>query len=117
MKRYKKVDYFELKEEEFEMKPFFREMNLTEARTLFGVKTNTLRGIKYNFLSDPHYSKQLYVCDECSKMSTTNHLLYCEGYTKLKVGLNIHSNDLDLVQFIQKILEKRDNSQAKLKDD
>ena len=50
IKSYKKFDYWEIKDEPFEMKKYFKELTLQEARVKFAIDTKTLRGIKGHFL-------------------------------------------------------------------
>ena len=57
-RKYKKVDYFQLKEEDFELKDFFRTLSLSESRMIFKIKTNMVKA-KMNTMSDPLFPNQL----------------------------------------------------------
>ena len=48
----KKVDYFQLKNEDFELKEYFKTLSLKQSRTLFSIKTNMVNA-KMNYMSDP----------------------------------------------------------------
>ena len=53
IKSYKKIDYWEIKDEPFEMKNYFKELTLQDARVKFAIDMKTLRGIKGHFSPDP----------------------------------------------------------------
>ena len=59
IKYYKKLDYSELKEEDFEIKSYFKTMNLKDARTMFALRVKMTRYVKTHFFNDKEYAKSL----------------------------------------------------------
>ena len=94
----------------FEMKAFFREMNLKYARTMFSIKTKMTRTIKSHFSNDKKYAAMLWKCSvKCSQVSSLEHTLMCKEYKYLRENRDLYKSDLDLVHYIQDVLEVRDN--------
>ena len=55
MKNYKKVNFKEKQEEDFKIKDYLETLNLMNARTEFAMKTNMLKHIRFNYMSNPKY--------------------------------------------------------------
>ena len=81
---YKKIDYFQLKHENFEVKSYFKDLTVKESRVLFSIHSNTISCAKMNRMSDPQFLRELYKCSECPLMSSTSHFLFCEGFSKIR---------------------------------
>ena len=73
MKNLKKIDYFQLKDNNYKINEVFKTLTLSQARTHFLILTNMVRA-KLNYMSDPVYSRDLYKC-ECEEglLSSTQH--------------------------------------------
>ena len=63
-KTYKKIDFFEMKNEVFQMKPYLKTMKLADARTMFSIQMKTTRTIKSHFMSDKKFALELWKCPE-----------------------------------------------------
>ena len=63
----KELDYQKLRNEPFEMKKYFSELNLPDARLKFSLDTQMLRGIKIHFSSEPKFEEKLWTCYSLSK--------------------------------------------------
>ena len=109
-KHYRKLDYFELREDTFELKRFFKDLPLARARTLFCIKVNMIRYTKMNFMNDPVFAKQNYKCENCDKLCSTDHILICEGYKQLREGKDL-SSDSDLITYFQDVIRIRENNE------
>ena len=55
----KKLNFEELKAEEFERKPYISTLNIHDARTKFALRSKMTKTIKLNFKNDPKYKKEL----------------------------------------------------------
>ena len=112
-KKYKKIDFFQMKEEEFGLNKNCLTMTLAESRILYNINNNMIRGAKTNFLSDPVYSKQSWRC-ECGEISTTLHFRYCLKYAHLHYGKDF-SDTKQLVKLFQDINKLRDEEEKNSK--
>ena len=102
----KKIDYFQLKDEEFELKEFFKKLSLKQSRTLFAIKTNMLNA-KMNYMSDPRFSSEMWKCVECNQQCTTEHLKRCIKYERLRTNMD-WSNDEKVIDYFQKVIKSRE---------
>ena len=91
--------------EKFQLKSYFKDLNLDEARTMFKYRAKMTHYIKWNFKNDPQYRKELWKCSSCkSNIDTQSHLLWCESYKELREGKDLNS-DKDLVTYIIEVLK------------
>ena len=115
MNKFKKIKNSEMKDENFEMKQYVKEMNTFNARILFKFRSKMTQYVKMNFKNDKKYSSSLWKCDQCGKVDTQQHILWCEANKELRENKDI-TNDRDLVEYIckvQKIREKIENDRKK----
>ena len=111
---YRKLDYFELKNENFKCKEFFKNMKLLVCRTYFSIRTNMSRHAKPNFASDPEFSKQLWKCDNSNikQMSYTLHVRYCDSYKHLRTGKDFSDHKILIKYFqeVQKLCDEKEKN-------
>ena len=102
-----------MKSEPFQLKEYFKTMNLVEARMMCSLRLKTTGHIKTHFMSDKKYASELWVCGgKCQKIDSIFHLAtQCEQYEHLRKGKDILSNDKDLVLFFAQVLKSRDEAQ------
>ena len=93
------------KDENFEIKDYINQMNLTDARTNF--RSNMLN-CQMNQRNNPVYAKNLWKCDACQNLDTQSHLMWCPAYATLREGLDIDC-DKDVVQYFQKVFKIRES--------
>ena len=110
-KNYKKVNYSEIEKENFEMKSYFKTLNVTDSRIRFKLATQMLPTIKMNFQSDMKFTADCWVCDSCrdgqnDKRDSQNHVMICKAYESFRVGKDL-SKDKDLVDFFKSVVEHR----------
>ena len=78
----KELDYWILRNEPFEMKKYFSELNLLDARLKLSFDTQMLRGIKIHFSSEPKFDEKLWIYQSLSKKIEhkvyQNLLIVCE---------------------------------------
>ena len=53
------------------IKSYIKELNVTEARTLFKHRTKMTRYIKTNYKNDPLYTKSLCKCENCANIQNS----------------------------------------------
>ena len=104
---YKKIDCNRLKDEEFEMKPYLKNSKLADARILFQSRCKMLSTVKMNFKNHPKYIQDAWICSGCTLMDSQEHLLWCSGYSQLRVGLDLGSDE-DLAHYYRSIIRMRD---------
>ena len=103
-KEYKKIKTF--LNEQCELKDYFKILNVEEVRLKFRMRTKMIDA-KLNFKNRKDYSHELWLCDSCeSAIESQSHLLWCPAYQNLREGKSIN-NDKDLIQYIKKVLEIR----------
>ena len=65
MKGYKKIDYHKCAEEKFEMKHYFKTLNIQEARLCYKIKHFLVLMVSLNFKNDAKFRAQNYLCQDC----------------------------------------------------
>ena len=138
-KSYKKVDFHACEKEEFEMKSYFKTMNIASSRLYFKIQNYITPTIKLNFKSDQKFRKMKFVCSDCIEEENANlsqsmslepgrvqleissrkylgypdsqnhQILFCQANADLREGKNILENENDCVSFFQQLLERRLN--------
>ena len=106
---YKKLDHKLLTNEKFELKPYFKQLNLSQARMKFSLRSLMVKTVKLNYPSDPKYSHDLWTCWHCPQMDSQIHILTCDGYRDLRQDKNLEQ-DKDLINFYQQVLKRREDS-------
>ena len=109
MKQLKKINFQEISQETFEIKEYMRNLTYEEALLRFRIRSKVVKTIKTHFKNDKVFSEELWSCDRCSRLDTSDHLLYhCSKYDDLREGLSF-DKDEDLVSFFRKVIERREN--------
>ena len=97
----------EFKDEKFEQKEYFKELNLKEARAVFKHRSKMTQYVKRNFANEPQYRNDLWQCTGCkSNVDTESHILWCDAYRDLRQGKDI-KNDKDLASYLLKVFDIR----------
>ena len=61
--------------------------------------------VKFNYKNVKNNRQELWRCDSCqSAIDTQSHILWCLAYKLLRAGKSM-SNDTDLVNYIQNVME------------
>ena len=93
-----------MKEEIYEQKEYLDHLRLSQARTLFRVRTRTLK-CKLNQSSDRRNMETLWRC-QCGYMDSQSHILYCPLYQDLREGKDINS-DVDIADYFKAVMRIR----------
>ena len=110
MKSYQKVDYFERKNKNFEVKEYFKTMTLENSRVNFGLRNQMTRTIQSHFSSDKAYSKELWTCRDCkSKIDSIFHAKNCIFFENLRQKYPNLDSDDQLVEYFKEIIKIRDD--------
>ena len=110
---YKKLNYAQLSVEDFGTKRYFQEMNLSQARVMFALDTKMLKTVKSHYPSDRKNEEDLWECQHCSRIDSIRHLIRCPFFEDLRIGKNLNSNEEDIVDYFQQIVNLRiENEQA-----
>ena len=98
----------EFAQESFELKSYFKTLNLQEARNIFKFRCKMTQYVKRNFSNDKMYRQSLWQCASCkTSIDTQSHMLWCESYRELRENLHLDNNK-DLANYIAKILKIRE---------
>ena len=110
IKKYKKLNYNEMKDEPFEVKDYLTSMTLTDARTMFSLKSKMTKTVKYHFRNDKGYAARMWSCDTCQRVDSINHIKVCPSYDHLRYEKDL-KDDKDLVHYFQQVLAMRNNKE------
>ena len=98
----------EFAQESFELKSYFKTLNLQEARNIFKFRCKMTQYVKRNFSNDKLYRQSLWQCSSCKTcIDTQSHMLWCESYKELRQNLKLDNNK-DLANYIAKVLKIRE---------
>ena len=115
-KKYKKIEFNELKKEHCQMKKYFADLHLQSARLRFKIRAQMTPTIQMNFRNDPKFKSNMWTCSGCDNRSddsdnqgcrdTQAHVLVCRGYSDLRDSKNLE-NDKDLVEYFAAVIRRR----------
>ena len=107
IKQLKKLSEGPLVDEDFECRPYLKELTLSEARTNFRFRSK-MTDLAWNYKHDKSYEADLWKCERSqSCIETQEHVLVCPAYADLREGKDIQS-DKDLVSYMQGVMLIRD---------
>ena len=108
--RYKKINTEEIAKDTFGRKPYMANLRMNQARTKFKIVTKMTKNIKLNYKNDPKNVRNLWKCSECDHIDSQEHILWCEGYEKLRENKNLDS-DHDLTSYFQQVMLQRERKE------
>ena len=100
------MKHLNIVDEKFECKQYLSTLPLEKAPSLFKHKYKMTENVKINYKNDQEYSNSLWRCSSCSNQDTESHLLWCQGFSDMRIGLNL-KDDSDLCSYLQKIFAER----------
>ena len=105
--KYKKIDTASFSCESFQMKQYFKELNLQQSCLQFKLNSKMTPKIASNFHCDPKYCEMNYLCVGCSvRRDSEDHVTRCERYSDLRQNLNLDVQK-DLLTFFQLVIDRR----------
>ena len=105
--KYKKIDTASFSCESFQMKQYFKELNLQQSRLQFKLNSKMTPKIASNFHRDPKYREMNYLCVGCSvRRDSEDHVTRCERYSDLRQNLNLDVQK-DLLTFFQLVIDRQ----------
>ena len=116
MKKYKKLDIADFKDENCKEKEYLSSMYLTQARLNFKIRAKMTPTVQMNFMSDQKFSNNLWSCVGCQSVSQTGkvkrmmdsqaHILLCSAYKDLRKDKEL-TNEKDLVDYFSLVIKRR----------
>ena len=116
IKRYKKLNYEELRNESFERKSYFSDLDLENARMIFRVRSNLVQTVRRNFSRKYRTSSlkcQSCFCPDASPNNQTlpedtqSHLIsHCSAFDDLRVKHDLDT-DKGLGEFFREVVNRR----------
>ena len=115
---YKIFSYQEHVNEESQVQPYLKTMNISQDRMRFKLKTGMTPTVQINFPSSDEFVNNLWTCVGCTPASTAtdrqlvgrrdtqSHIMVCPGYTKYRQDLDLEI-DKDLVKYFGRVVKKR----------
>ena len=107
MKTYKKLNHKELSNEEYEVKPYIKNLSLKKSRTMIRYRCQMLRSVKFNFQGDGNYAKENWLC-QCGRIQSQRHLEACILFSDLQESYDLTDPE-DLVDYFEEVLKALDN--------
>ena len=110
---YKKLNYEEMENDSFRVKPYFSSLYSTDARLRFKIDCGMTPTIKMNFQSDQQHVRDLWTCPGCSEpgdvmgsRDTQRHVMVCPGYQEFREDKDL-SQDKDIVDYFKQVIKHR----------
>ena len=109
MKDFKKLDHLPLSIEDFEFKPYFRNMTLAQSRIKFRERSKCMKTCRSHFPSHQAYISEMFQCPEpgCDQIDNLSHWLVCQKYQHLRDGKTL-SDETKLVEHYRAIISHRE---------
>ena len=95
-----------LKEESYGQKDYLDQLTLSEARTLFRVRTRMIK-CKMNQSGDRKNKASLWKCGECGYIDSQSHIIHCPAYQDIREGKDLNS-DVDVANYFKEVLRIRE---------
>ena len=105
--RYSKLRDGPMTTEDFELRQYIRNMNISDARVNFSIRSKMLN-CKFNYKNDFINDRCLWRCDSCqTQIDTQSHILVCPAYSGIRDGKDM-SCDKDLISYIRQVMLVRE---------
>ena len=113
-KKYKKIDYLSMTNEEYEIKEYFFKYDLGRARLKFKERSKCMTTCKTHYPSDKLNLETMFLCpqQQCESIDTLLHWRKCLSYSHLRENKDLN-NDFDLLSYYQAVISLRLNEQWK----
>ena len=102
-----------MKDEEFKLKSYFKEMSLKDRRTKFSIVSQTTMTVKSHCMSDKENAKLLWKCPEpkCEKIDSISHIKSCDYYSHLRLKHNNLEEEIDEIHYFQDVITHRNEAE------
>ena len=107
---YSKLKGGPLTEDGLKVQPYIETLKLSEARTMFRIRT-LMMPAKMNMKNNKKFADKLWKCDQCQRMDAQSHILWCPFFAPLREGKNI-KDDKDLVEYFGKVFKIREELES-----
>ena len=136
-RKYKKINSDELSKEDFKMKPYFRSLNIQQARLQFKINSKMTPKVASNFHRDQKYRAIDYLCVGCSvargsqeasvggagkgegggsklnkSIDCEDHIIRCLSYLDLRQNLDLDVQS-DMLKYFQLVIDRRTQEETK----
>ena len=91
-------------QEECTIKPYVKNLTVTNARHVFKKRTSMTQYVKMNYMNETRYMKDLWKCDSCqTSIDSMSHVLWCPSYSELRTGKDM-KNDQDMATYLHNVM-------------
>ena len=97
-----------MSKETFEVKPYIKNLHLSEARDKFRLRSFMTRTVKLNFVSDKKFAAEEWSCWHCTKIDSQTHIRICPAYQHLRDNKDL-DKDHDLVVYFREVIKLRED--------
>ena len=106
-KKYKKLDYVSMGCEDFGLKNYFHNLNLSDSRLKFRERSKCMTTCRTDYPSDVENIRAMFKCYHCEEIDSVSlHWKSCLGYSHLRENRNLQS-DVDLCGYYRDIINMR----------
>ena len=113
----KKLSFKHHENDDFKLKPYFSNLNASEARLRFKINSCMTPTIRMNFPSDLEYAYAMWACQGCQSeenvwgcRDTQQHVLRCPGYEGFRQSKDLAINK-DIVEYIRLVIKHRQDNE------
>ena len=107
IKKSKKLDYFSLASEDFELKSYFITLNLADSRLKHRERSKCMKSCRTHFPSDANNIREMFRCSSCNEIDGLNHWKTSKCYEHLREGKNLDL-DAELCEFYRGVIKQRE---------
>ena len=107
IKKSKKLDYFSLTCEDFQLKSYFLSLNLADSRLKFRERSKCKKSCRTHFPSDVNNIREMFRCASCNEIDGLDHWKTSKCYEHLREGKNLDL-DADLCEFYRGVIKYRE---------
>ena len=83
-------------------------MSTLDARLKFSLRSRMTKTVQTNFKGDPIFTKNKWLCVDCGKVDTQEHIMVSQKYSNLRSGKNLENDD-DLVNYFKNVISWRES--------
>ena len=106
IKSSKKLDYFDLASENFQLRPYFLSLNLADLRLKHQERSKCMQTCRTHFPSDQANISEMFRCFSCNEIDGLAHWKTSDCYRQLREGKSL-DQDEELCEFYRNVIKLR----------
>ena len=95
MKSSSKLRSSEMINENSELKPYLKNLSVTDARHIFKKRASMNQFVKMNYMNEFKNIRSLWLCDSCkTSIDSMGHVLWCPSYSDLRTDKDMKDDQV-----------------------